>query len=129
VAIANAPLRPRIPVQLPRLARPSTAPAETMARRLFPTLAVSPHLARLRASFSGPHRQRILDACPHATQMRNFHGWLKASRVVRKGQKGIRIEPPVLTDGSKVTTIRHTHVFDISQTDERTQRTAAAKRL
>ena len=37
-----------------------------------------------------------------------FHAWLKAGRVVRKGQKGIRIVAPVMggDDGGKVVTIK-----------------------
>ena len=43
-----------------------------------------------------------------------------------KGQKGIRIVAPDEIDGGKVTRIKHLHVFDVSQTQERTPRAAVA---
>ncbi len=42
-----------------------------------------------------------------------------------KGQKGIRIVAADSVDDGKVTSIRHMHLFDVSQTQERTQRAAA----
>jgi len=59
--------------------------------------------------------------------MRGFHAWLKAGDVVRKGQKGIKIVAPVMggDDGGKVVNIKPAYVFDVSQTDELTQRAAA----
>jgi hypothetical protein len=47
--------------------------------------------------------------------------------VVRNGQKGIKIVAPVMGgDGNiKVVDIKPAWVFDVSQTDERTQRLAA----
>ena len=59
--------------------------------------------------------------------MRGFDAWLKAGRVVRKGQKGIKIPAPVMgRDGNaKVVTIKSAWVFDMSQTDARTPRAAA----
>jgi hypothetical protein len=59
--------------------------------------------------------------------VRGFHAWLKADRVVRKGQKGIKIVAPVMggeADG-KVVNIKPAWVFDVSQIDERTTRVAA----
>ena len=78
------------------------------------------------ASYSACNQERILTACPHATEVRSFHGWLAAGRVVMKGQKGIRIVAPDEIDGGKVTRIKHLHVFDVSQTQERTPRAAVA---
>ena len=48
--------------------------------------------------------------------------------MVRKGQKGITIVAPVMGgDGTaKVVTIKPAWVFDVTQTDERTPRAAAA---
>jgi hypothetical protein len=76
------------------------------------------------ASYSARNQERILDACPHASVVRTFHGWLAAGRVVMKGQKGIRIVAPDEVDGGKVTRIKHLHVFDVTQTQERTARAA-----
>ena len=47
--------------------------------------------------------------------------------MVRKGQKGIKIVAPVMGgDGNaKVVTIKPAYVFDVTQTDEHTQRVAA----
>ena len=58
--------------------------------------------------------------------MRGFHAWLKAGRVVRKGQKGIRIVAPVMggDDGGKIVNIKPAWVFDVTQTQERTARAA-----
>jgi hypothetical protein len=59
--------------------------------------------------------------------VRGFHAWLNAGRFVRKGPKGITIVAPVMgsDDGAKVVTIKPTYVFDVTQTQERTQRAAA----
>jgi hypothetical protein len=58
--------------------------------------------------------------------VRTFHGWLAAGRVVAKGQHGIRlVAPDTVDDGGKVRSIKAVHVFDVSQTQERTQRAAA----
>jgi hypothetical protein len=61
------------------------------------------------ASYSARNQERILDACPHASVVRTFHGWLAAGRVVMKGQKGIRIVAPDEVDGGRVTRIKHLH--------------------
>jgi hypothetical protein len=47
--------------------------------------------------------------------------------VVRKGQKGITIVTLVMggDDGGKVVNNKPAYVFDVSQTQERTQRAAA----
>jgi hypothetical protein len=48
--------------------------------------------------------------------------------MVRKGQRGITIVAPVMgySDGApKVVTLKPAYVFDVTQTDERTQRAAA----
>jgi hypothetical protein len=42
-----------------------------------------------------PTYRRRLDGGPHATEVHMLHGWLKAGRVVRKGQQGIKIVTPV----------------------------------
>ena len=60
-----------------------------------------------------------------AKRVRRQAGGAGSGRVVMKGQKGIRIVAPAEIDGGKVTSIKYTHVFDISQTQERTQRAAA----
>jgi hypothetical protein len=62
---------------------------------------------------------------PHATEVRTFNGWLAASRVVVKGQKGIRLVAPDTVAEGKITSIKPVYVFDVSQTHERTQRAAA----
>ena len=77
------------------------------------------------ASYSTRNQERILDACPAASDVRTFHGWLAAGRVVMKGQHGARIVAPDEIDGGKVTRIKHQHVYDASQTQERTQLAAA----
>jgi hypothetical protein len=50
---------------------------------------------------------------------------LKAGRIIRTGQKGIRIVAPDTIDDGNLTSIKHLHVFDVSQTQERTQRASA----
>jgi hypothetical protein len=77
------------------------------------------------ASYSVRNQERILAACPHATEVRTFHGWLAGGRVVVKGQKGIRIVAPDEIDGGKITSIKAVYVFDVTQTQERTHRAAA----
>jgi hypothetical protein len=82
-----------------------------------------------RGAYSAPNQKRILAQCPHATDVRGFKAWLDAGRVVRKGQKGIRIIAPVMgsADGTpRVVNIRPAYVFDISQTDALTPREHAA---
>jgi hypothetical protein len=79
------------------------------------------------AAYSPKNQERIFDACPHATEVRTFHGWLAGGRVVMKGQKGIRlVAPDTVDDGGKIASIKAVHVFDVTQTQERTQRAAAA---
>ena len=60
------------------------------------------------ASYSAKNQERILAQCPDASDVRGFHAWLKAGRVVRKGQKGITIVAPVMggDDGGKVVNIK-----------------------
>ena len=77
------------------------------------------------ASYSTRNQERILDACPHATEVRSFHGWLAGGRVV-KGQKGIRLVAPDTLDDGKITSIKPVYVFDVTQTQERTPRAAVA---
>jgi len=44
---------------------------------------------------------------------------------VSKGQKGIRlVAPDTLTENGRIASIKPAHVFDVTQTDERTQRVA-----
>jgi hypothetical protein len=57
--------------------------------------------------------------------VRGFHAWLKPGRAVRTGQKGFPIGARDEIDGGKVTSIKHQHVFDVTQTQERTARAAA----
>lgn len=78
------------------------------------------------AAYSPKNQERILSQCSHASDVRGFHAWLKAGRVVRKGQKGIKIIAPVMggEDGGKVVTIKPAYVFDVSQTDELATRAA-----
>jgi hypothetical protein len=78
------------------------------------------------AGYSARNQERILDACPSARDGRTFHSWLAAGRVVMKGQKGVKIVAPDEIDGGKVTRIQHMHVFDVTQTQERTPRAAIA---
>jgi hypothetical protein len=42
-----------------------------------------------RARYCKANKYRILDACPHSTEVRGFHGWVHAGRVVMKSQMGI----------------------------------------
>jgi hypothetical protein len=77
------------------------------------------------AGYSERNQERILTACPHATEVRTFNGWLAAGRVVVKGQKGIRLVAPDTMDAGKITSIKAVSVFDVTQTQERTQRAAA----
>lgn len=76
------------------------------------------------ASYSTRYPERILTACPHATEVRTFNGWLAGGRVVLKGQKGIWIVAPAEIADGKVTSIKPVCVFDIPQTQERTPRAA-----
>jgi hypothetical protein len=78
-----------------------------------PRGATSPHAL---ASDSSRNQERLFPLCPHASDVRSFHAWLKAGRVVIKGQKGIRIVAPDQLDDGKIVSIRHTHVFDVTQT-------------
>jgi len=65
---------------------------------------------------------------PDATHVAGFHSWLKLSRFVRKGEKGIMILAPMvgrkksdhtLTEDEKTWLFgfRAAHVFDVSQTE------------
>lgn len=61
---------------------------------------------------------------PDATAVAGFHAWKKRGRVVRKGERGIKILAPAKytkkkADGSEVERMafRTVVVFDISQTD------------
>ena len=76
------------------------------------------------AGYSEGNQRRIFDACPHASEVRSFHGWLAAGRVVMKGEKGIRLVAPDTLDDGKIQSIKAVHVFDVSQTQERTARAA-----
>ena len=50
-----------------------------------------------------------------------------AGRVVTKGQTGIRlVAPDTIDDSGKVHSSMPAHVFDVTQTDERTPRAAVA---
>lgn len=82
--------------------------------------------------YSSNNIMLILAQCPHATQVRSFKQWKENGRVVRKGEKALRIfAPRTLTkkdeNGVPVldkngqekqwTTFRSVPVFDVSQTD------------
>src|SRR5688500_12329512 len=71
------------------------------------------------------NQERILSQCPHASEVRTFHGWLAAGRVVVKGKKGIRLVAPDSMAEGKITSIKPVYVFDVTQTQERTHRAAA----
>jgi hypothetical protein len=62
-------------------------------------------------------------ACPHASEVRTFHSWLAAGRVVMTGRKGIRVVTPDQID-DKVTSITPVSGFDVTQTQERPARAA-----
>jgi hypothetical protein len=74
--------------------------------------------------YSTRNQERILSACPHATEVRTFHGWLAGGRVVVKGQKGIRLVAPDTIAEGKITSIKPVSVFDVTQTQGRTARAA-----
>ena len=58
--------------------------------------------------------------------MRGFHGWLKAGRVVCKGQKGIKVvAPDTIEDGGKVVSSKPVYMFDETQTPALAHRVAA----
>src|SRR4051812_21331855 len=78
--------------------------------------------AQSRGSFAD--QRRIRDACPHATEVCTFHGWLKAGRCVMKRQEGIRIVAPDTIDEGKVTSIKPVYVFDVTQPQELPRRAA-----
>jgi antirestriction protein ArdC len=68
----------------------------------------------------------ILEQNPNATRVAGFHDWLKHSRCVRKGEKGIAILAPMKwqkhdKDTGETTSgiggFRVVYVFDIAQTD------------
>jgi hypothetical protein len=80
------------------------------------------------SAYSEPNQRRILDQCPHATDVRGFRAWQEIGRTVRRGEKGIKIHAPITrnVDGSsKVVAIKPAYVFDISQTDALPQEAAA----
>ena len=45
------------------------------------------------ANYSAKNQERILAQCPGASDVRGFHAWLKAGRVVRKVGRGSRSLP------------------------------------
>jgi len=76
------------------------------------------------AGYSARNQERILGTCPYVLEVRTFHGWLAGGRVVVKGEKGIRLVAPDTMDDGKITSIKPVYVFDVTQTQERTQRAA-----
>jgi hypothetical protein len=79
------------------------------------------------AAYAAKNQQRILAQRPDVIDVRGFHAWLKAGRVVRKGSKRIKIIAPMMgqSDGTQnVVTIKPAYAFDVSQNDERTPRVA-----
>jgi len=78
------------------------------------------------SAYSEANQRRIYDACPHATEVHTFHGWLAAGRVVSKGQKGIRIvAPDNIDDSGKLRSNKAVSVFDMTQMQVRTPRAAS----
>ena len=71
----------------------------------------------------------LLGQCPHATAVKGFRGWLSVGRIVRSGERGIRIIAPYVKaeekqnsgddkgDEADIDKFRRISVFDISQTD------------
>jgi hypothetical protein len=117
------------PITSPAISCPECGEDVTEADRYCGScgVALSARAADLSA-YSEANQRRILAQCPHASDVRGFRAWLDAGRVVRKGEKGIRINAPITAtvDGAqKVVRIKPTHVFDISQTDALSQEAAA----
>jgi hypothetical protein len=78
-----------------------------------------------RTAATERNRKLILSHHPQATEVRTFHGWLAAGRVVMKGQEGIRlVAPDTIADSGKIASIKPVSVFDLSQMQERTPRAA-----
>jgi hypothetical protein len=83
-----------------------------------------PGYVPIGVKYHGQNPARIFEACPHATDVRGFRDWLKAGRVVQKGQKGIPIQVPVWRDAyeddpehvKELRSVKLAYVFDISQT-------------
>lgn len=78
------------------------------------------------ASYYSPRNALILDASG-ATVVAGYREWQQHGRQVRKGERGIQLAAPVVvkdkkTGDSKVVNMKHTTVFDISQTDAREER-------
>ena len=69
----------------------------------------------------------FVSQCSDASDVRGFHTLLNAGRVVRKGQKGIKIVAPVMDgdEGTRVANTKPAFVLDVWQTDELTQRSTA----
>jgi hypothetical protein len=76
-------------------------------------------------AYSEANQHRIRDACPHASEVRTFHGWLAIGRCVMKAQKGIRIVAPDEVDDGKVRSIKPVYLFNITQTQVLCARAAA----
>ncbi len=78
----------------------------------------------ITSKYHGKNPDRIYAQCPHATDVRGFHDWLKAGRAVQKGQKGIMIFTPAGGMGEDADDViderrprvKKAYVFDISQT-------------
>lgn len=99
------------------------APVATRPTPIRPELVTRPATI---AAYSEANQRRILDACPHATEVRTFNGWLTAGRVVMKGQHGIRlVAPETVDDSGKVRSIKPVFVFDLTQTQELARHAAA----
>jgi hypothetical protein len=57
------------------------APFATRPTPIRPEPATTPAVPRATiATYSVTNQRRIFDACPHATEVRTFHGWLAARR-------------------------------------------------
>lgn len=70
--------------------------------------------------YSFSNRERLLTQLPTASDVRSRSEWNQAGRLIRKGEKALRIVAPVRYEqkgGSKVPThFKQVPVFDISQT-------------
>lgn len=119
-----------VPVTSPAITCPDCGDAVTETDRYCCSCGLTlsaPNVAEL-AHYSPANQRRIVAQCPHASDVRGFRAWMDAGRVVRRGEKGIRIHAPVTAnvDGAaKVVAIKPAYVFDISQTDALPQEAAA----
>jgi len=87
---------------------------------------------RARGDFPEHYSQRnalVLEAAG-AELVAGYREWQAIGRQVRRGEKGIPLEAPVVvkdrdTGEPKMVNVRTTYVFDVSQTDELEPKAAA----